>query len=218
MRTRVKICGITRAEDARAAVRLGADALGFILWRGSARFVDPAAAAAIARDVGPFVTTVGVFVNPGADEVRAAIAAGGLGMLQFHGDEPADFCRAFGLPYIKAFSLEKSGLEKGEGGDLLKLLAGYESAAGWMFDAHDDQLVGGTGRTFDWSRLPDGLARPLVLSGGLNAGNVAAAIRLLRPFAVDVSSGVETSGTGNKGIKDAVKIAAFMQGVRDAGQ
>jgi len=145
MRTRVKICGITRPEDARAAVRLGADALGFILWRGSQRFIEPGAAADIARAAGPFVTTVGVFVNPAADEVRSAIAAGALSLLQFHGDEPAEFCRAFGMPYIKAFSLEKSGLEKGgsegggEGADLLKSLAGHESAAAWMFDAHDDR-------------------------------------------------------------------------------
>jgi len=219
MRTRVKICGITRPEDAQAAVRLGADALGFILWRGSQRFIEPAAVGNIARNVGPFVTTVGVFVNPTADEVRAAIAAGAPSLLQFHGDEPADFCRAFGMPYIKAFSLEKGGLAKGGGdGDLLKSLAGHESAAAWMFDAHDERLVGGTGRTFDWSRLPDKLARPLVLSGGLHAANVASAIRQVRPFAVDVSSGVEVSGDGNKGIKDAVKMAAFMQGVRDAGQ
>lgn len=206
VRTRVKICGITRVEDAVACVRLGADALGFIFWPHSPRFVAPEAARTIVRSAGPLVSTVGVFVNPLAAEVDEAVRLSGISTLQFHGDESPQFCESFGRPYIKAFKAEGDG-------DLLKLTTGFGGAAGWLFDSHDEKLVGGTGRSFDWSRVPPNLARPLILSGGLSPSNVVAGIRRLRPFAVDVSSGVEQS----KGIKDAAKVAAFIQGVRDAG-
>lgn len=206
MRTRIKICGITRTEDAVACVRLGADALGFIFWKSSARHIDPAAARDIIRHAGPFVTTVGVFVNPDREEVANAINVSGITMLQFHGEEQPPFCASFGRPFIKAFKAEK-------GRDLLELTQGFEAAAAWMFDSHDEQLVGGTGCRFDWDRIPGQLTRPLVLSGGLDSGNVSGGIRQVRPHAVDVSSGVESS----KGIKDAVKVAAFVQGVHDAG-
>ncbi|MBM3347531.1 MAG: phosphoribosylanthranilate isomerase [Betaproteobacteria bacterium] len=207
MRTRIKMCGITRRQDAECAVRAGSDALGFIFWPSSARYIAPAEARDIIRDVGPFVATVGVFVNPAANEVRAAISAAGISALQFHGEEDADFCGSFGLPFLKAFKV-------GQGRDLLKSLDNYEAAAGWLFDAFDPRLVGGTGEAFDWSLIPAGLARPLVLSGGLHTGNVGEAIRRVRPFAVDVSSGIETG----KGIKSAEMIAAFVQGVRNADQ
>ena len=206
VRTRVKICGITRVDDALASVRLGADALGFIFWPHSPRYIAPAMARNIVRSTGPFVSTVGVFVNPSAAEVDDAIRLSGISMLQFHGEESAEFCESFGRPFIKAFKAEGDG-------DLLKSTAGYGGAEGWLFDSHDEKLIGGTGRPFDWDRLPEHLARPLILSGGLSPSNVAEGIRRLRPFAVDVSSGVEQS----KGIKDAAKVAAFIQGVRDAG-
>ena len=206
MRTRIKICGITRTEDAIACVRLGADALGFIFWRPSARHIDPAAAREVIRHAGSFVSTVGVFVNPDRDEVVNAINVSGISMLQFHGEEQPQFCSSFGRPFIKAFKAEK-------GCDLLKSTLGFEGAAAWLFDSHDEQLVGGTGRRFDWERIPAQLTRPFVLSGGLDCGNVSEGIRRMRPHAVDVSSGVESS----KGIKDAVKVAAFIQGVHDAG-
>lgn len=189
-----------------ASVRLGADALGFIFWPYSPRYISPESAQAIVRSAGPLVSTVGVFVNPTAVEVEEAVRLSGISTLQFHGDESPEFCESFGRPYIKAFKADGDG-------DLIKLTLGFGGAAGWLFDSHDEKLVGGTGRLFDWSRLPADLARPLILSGGLSPSNVAAGIRRLRPFAVDVSSGVEQS----KGIKDAVKVAAFIQGVRDAG-
>ena len=207
MRTRIKMCGMTRPQDAACAMRQGADALGFIFWPTSPRFIAPSEARPMIRDAGPFVATVGVFVNPGTEEVRAAIAATGISALQFHGEEPPDFCAGFGLPFLKAFKV-------GQGGDLLKSTARYHAAAGWLFDAFDPRLVGGTGEAFDWSLIPEKLSRPLVLSGGLHAGNIGEAIRRARPFAVDVSSGIETG----KGIKDAAKIAAFVQGVCNADQ
>jgi phosphoribosylanthranilate isomerase len=207
MRTRIKICGITRPQDAKAAVEHGTDALGFIFWPHSPRYIEPAKARAMVRDAGPFVVTVGVFVNPSREEVERAIQDAGISMLQFHGEETPDFCALFGRPYIKAFKV-------GQGPNLIKSTGLYENASGWMFDAFDDQRVGGTGETFDWNLIPGSLARPLVLSGGLNAGNIVEAIRRVKPFAVDVSSGVEVG----KGIKDAAKIAAFIQGVRNADQ
>lgn len=210
MRTRVKICGITRMSDAQCAVAEGADALGFIFWPASPRYIRPVDARPILRAIGPFVSTVGVFVNPSRDEVRRAVDEAGISTLQFHGEEDPAFCNGFGLPYIKGFKV-------GEGGDLIKSTPQHADAAGWLFDAFDPRLVGGTGATFDWSLIPRDLARPLVLSGGLNAGNVGEAIRRVHPFAVDVSSGVEAAD-GGKGIKDAAKIAAFIQGVRNADQ
>lgn len=207
VRTRIKICGITRMQDAECAVNTGADALGFIFWPASPRFIRPEDARAIVRALGPFVATVGVFVNPSPDKVRRAVSEAGISTLQFHGEEVAGFCAGFGLPYVKGFKV-------GPGVDLINSAAQYADAAGWLFDAFDPRLVGGTGETFDWSLIPRKLARPLVLSGGLHAGNVGDAIRRAHPFAVDVSSGVEAA----KGIKDAVKIAAFIQGVRNADQ
>ena len=208
MRTRIKICGITRSEDGEAAVRFGADALGFLFWEPSPRYIAPARARPIIAAVGPFVATVGVFVNPTKNEVERAIRESGISMLQFHGEEAPDFCASFARPYLKAFKV-------GQRSDLLKSAEPYCTAAGWLFDAFDGKQVGGTGEVFDWSLIPRKLARPLVLSGGLGIENVGAAIRRLGPYAVDVSSGVETEG---KGLKDIVKIAAFVQGVRSADQ
>jgi phosphoribosylanthranilate isomerase len=213
MATRIKICGITRIEDGLAAARAGADAIGLVFWPGTPRVVSRMQARAIADAMPPFVTIVGLFVDPTADEVSAVLDDVPLDVLQFHGHEPPALCRAFGRPYLKAFAVDSTG-------DLLESVSPYSDAAGLLFDAPPSQGVpGGTGRTFDWSRLPATLPRPLVLSGGLNAANVAAAVRLVRPWAVDVSSGVESSGPDGRplaGIKDAAKIAAFVEEVRHA--
>jgi phosphoribosylanthranilate isomerase len=213
MRTRVKICGITRAEDGLAAARAGADAIGFVFWSGSPRVVDPAKARAIAASMPPFVTLVGLFVDPPPDDVRAALAAVSLDLLQFHGAEPAALCRSFGRPYLKALAVA-------DGVDLLESATAYGDAAGILLDAPPaGGLPGGTGRRFDWSRIPPRLPRPVVLSGGLDPGNVAEAIRRVRPWAVDVSSGVEAraaDGKALKGIKDPARIAAFIEEARHA--
>ena len=207
MRTRVKICGITREADAQAAARHGADAIGFIFWRPSERFIEPARAGLIARTLPAFVTPVGVFVNPNADEVEAVLAQVPNVLLQFHGEETPEFCARFGRPFIRAARM-RPGL------DLLKYLAPFAAASAWLVDAFHDGTYGGTGSAFDWDLVPRSLDRPLVLSGGLTVENVFEAVRRLRPFAVDVSSGVEL----DKGIKEATKIAAFIAGVRNADQ
>jgi phosphoribosylanthranilate isomerase len=213
MRTRIKICGITRVDDGIAAARAGADAIGMVFWAGTPRRVDVAQARAIAASLPPFVTTVGLFVDPTEDEVRRVLDAVPLAMLQFHGRESPALCRAFGRPYLKALAV-------GPGVDLLESLSPYDDAAGLLLDAPPEGgMPGGTGRTFDWDRVPRRLPRPLVLSGGLDAGNVGAAIRRAMPWGVDVSSGVEVldaEGRPTKGIKDAARIAAFVAEVRHA--
>jgi phosphoribosylanthranilate isomerase len=203
MRTRVKICGITRPEDARAAAGHGADAIGLIFYPPSPRYVTPERAREIVEATPPFVATVGVFVNPARDEVTAAVRECGLTLLQFHGDESPGFCAGFSRPYIKAARI-RAGL------DLLKYLSPHAAARAWMLDAFHEDLWGGTGGAFDWSLVPQEVAKPVILSGGLSTGNVADAIRRVRPYAVDVSTGVEAS----KGIKDAAKIAAFIGAVK----
>ena len=201
-RTRIKICGITREEDLRSAVLLGADALGFVFYPPSPRCLATTHAAGLARLVPPFVTLVGLFVNEDAAVVQRVLKAVPLQLLQFHGEEDAAYCAQFGLPYIKAARV-KPGL------DLLEYAASFPDACGLLLDAHVDSYGGG-GKTFDWSLVPKRLPLPLILSGGLHAGNVAAALSAIRPWAVDVSSGVESAG----GIKDAQKIAEFIAGVR----
>lgn len=224
VRTRIKVCGLTRIADAEAAVMHGADALGLIFWEPSPRYIDPLAARPLVSCAGPFVATVGVFVNPTRDEVLRAIEQAGISTLQFHGEEDPDFCAGFQRPWIKAFKVgqpvsqvlprKSASVPGGEQGDLLESTLSYQAASAWLFDAFDARLVGGTGEAFDWNLVPKNLARPLVLSGGLNVSNVGDAVRRLRPYAVDVSSGVEL----DKGIKDAGRIAAFIHGVRDADQ
>jgi len=216
MRTRVKICGITRVEDGLVAARLGADAIGLVFWSGTPRVVTLEKARAIVTALPPFVSVVGLFVDPVPADVRATLAAVPLDLLQFHGHEAADFCRGFGLPYVKALPVAAGVEEAG----LLESATRYSDAAGLLFDAPPaGGLPGGTGRTFDWSTLPTGLAQQVVLSGGLSAANVADAIRRVRPWAVDVSSGVEAldaAGAPIKGIKDAARMAAFIEEVRNA--
>ncbi|KAB2968925.1 phosphoribosylanthranilate isomerase [Zoogloea sp.] len=203
-RTRIKICGLTREEDVRAAVNSGADAIGFVFYPPSPRFVAFERAAELARLVPPFVTTVGLFVEPGREFVETALRHVPLQVLQFHGDEREADCVGFGLPYIKAARM-RPGL------DLLKYAASFPGAQGLLLDAFVEGYGGG-GETFDWSLIPGNLPMPLILSGGLNTANVGEAVRRVRPWAVDVSSGVESA----KGIKDAALITDFVAGVQHA--
>ena len=215
-RTRIKICGITRLADGLAAAREGADAIGFVFWAGTARRIAADAAETIARALPPYVTTVGLFVDPEPAEVRAVLAAVPLALLQFHGNEPPELCRSFARPYVKAVPVGDRAAKDG----LLEYATRYRDAVAWLFDAPPSGgLPGGTGRTFDWGMLPGSLDRPVVLSGGLNADNVGAAVRRVRPWAVDVSSGVEALGDDGrpvKGIKDPARIRAFIEEVRHA--
>ena len=207
MRTRVKICGITSVSDGLAAARHGADAIGLIFYPPSPRLVTLERAREIAARLPAFVARVAVFVNPAAADVDAVIRACRPDLLQFHGEEAADFCRSFGVPYLRALRVRP-------GVDLLESLSPFGDAAGWLLDAYRQELYGGTGEAFDWELIPRELARPLILSGGLDVENVGAAIRRVRPWAVDVSSGVEAA----KGVKDERRIAAFMEAVRSADQ
>ena len=217
MRTRIKICGITRVEDAQAAVDAGADAIGLVFWPGTPRVVTHAQAQHIVATLPSYATAVGLFVDPHPEEVRAALAAVALDVLQFHGSEAPDLCRAFGRRYVKAIAVK-------DGVDLDAAASPYRDAAGLLFDAFSaGDLRGGTGRMFDWARLAADvrvqMSQPLILSGGLNADNVARAIAAVRPWAVDVSSGVEElDGTGKprRGLKDAARIRAFAQAVSAA--
>ncbi|MBI5889886.1 MAG: phosphoribosylanthranilate isomerase [Nitrosomonadales bacterium] len=201
--TRIKICGITREQDLRAAASSGADALGLVFYEKSPRHVTLPQAAKLAHAVPPFVTVVGLFVNPTVDYVREVLAKVPLDVLQFHGEEAPEFCRQFGKPYLKAIRV-KAGV------DLVECAARYADAQGLLLDAFVEGTQGGTGESFDWALIPQNLPLPVILSGGLHAGNVAEAIRRVRPYAVDVSSGVEAS----KGIKDAARVAAFINEVK----
>jgi phosphoribosylanthranilate isomerase len=205
MTTVVKICGITRVEDALAAARCGAHAVGVVFYRPSPRCVSPSQAAALVAALPPFVSVVGLFVDADAGEVRATVAEARCHLLQFHGSEPPEFCAQFELPYVKAVRV-RSGV------DLLQYARAYRDAKGLLLDAYVDGTHGGTGTSFDWKLIPRSIPLPVILSGGLNPQNVEQAVRAVRPWAVDVSSGVEAA----PGIKDAARIAAFMSGVRDA--
>jgi phosphoribosylanthranilate isomerase len=202
-RTRIKICGITRVEDATAAVRAGADAIGLVFYPPSPRCIGLEQAKALCNAVPPFVTVVALFVNPGLREVKNVIDALPIQLLQFHGDETEAQCAAYGLPYIKAARV-RPGL------DLLECALSFPSARGLLLDAFVEGYGGG-GKTFDWSLIPPQLPLPTILSGGLDPDNVTQAVERVRPWAVDVSSGVESS----KGIKDARRIEHFIAGVRD---
>ncbi len=205
MPTRIKICGITRIEDALAAAHLGTGAIGLVFWPQSARSITPAKAREIVAALPPFISSVGVYVDPEAEWVEETAAVTGLNLLQFHGDESPEFCSQFSLPYIKAVRVRA-------GVDLLQYATRYSNARGLLLDSYVEGTPGGTGDAFNWSLIPQHMSLPLILSGGLHPGNVTAAIKQVQPWAVDVSSGVEIA----KGIKDAEKIAAFMQGVRDS--
>ncbi|MES2918234.1 MAG: phosphoribosylanthranilate isomerase [Pseudomonadota bacterium] len=205
-RVRVKICGITRLEDAQAAVAAGADALGFVLYPPSPRAIAPESAAAIIRALPPFVTPVALFVDPSVEAVRALLALAPNVLLQFHGDESDAFCAQFGRPWIKALAVKA-------GSDAAAAIAAHPGASGILLDAWHPDLRGGTGESFDWTCFPRGAGKPLILAGGLTPANVAGAVRLTRPYAVDVSGGVEAlaaDGSVQKGIKDAGLVEAFI--------
>jgi phosphoribosylanthranilate isomerase len=204
VRTRIKICGITRPADARAAAQAGADAIGLVFYPPSPRFISTERAVEIRDALPPFVQTVALFVNPDAAQVAQVIGRVKPAMLQFHGDETPEFCAHFGVPYVKAARV-KAGV------DLLEYLRPFSTAAAWLLDSFVAEY-GGVGERFDWSLAPQKLERPLILSGGLDVSNVGEAIRRLRPWGVDVSSGVESA----KGVKDAATIAAFIAEVRNA--
>ncbi|MFZ1444410.1 MAG: phosphoribosylanthranilate isomerase [Candidatus Dechloromonas phosphoritropha] len=206
MKTCIKICGLTREEDVDAAVAAGVDALGFVFYPSSPRYVSPQRAAELAQRIPPFVDVVGLFVNESPEAVHAVCAALPISLLQFHGDEDATYCRQFARPYLRAARV-RPGL------DLVEFARAFPDARGLLLDAFVDGYGGG-GDVFDWTLIPPDLPGFLVLSGGLTATNVGEAMRRVRPAAVDVSSGVEMG----KGIKDHSKIAAFVAAVRKADE
>ena len=203
-RTRVKICGITRAGDALAAARAGADAIGLVFYPQSPRYVSPGQALQVLRDLPPLVTVVGLFLDADAATVRDTLEQVPVDLLQFHGCESAEYCRAFGRPYIKAVPMS----EESEG-YTEAFVSAYPDARGFLVDSHAPGAAGGTGQGFDWQRLGGRPLRPLILAGGLNPDNVAAAVAAVKPWAVDVSSGVESA----PGHKDTALMQRFVQGV-----
>lgn len=214
-RTRIKICGLTRKEDVKAAVEAGADAIGFVFYRKSPRYVTPEVAKTLIATVPPFVAKVGLFVNAPPEEVVETAFFAGLSLLQFHGDETVETCarvaQAARLPFIRAFRVGTDTLSQ----DLIQCDKQYRAASlhfsGLLLDSRSE-MYGGTGKVFNWSLVSKEIAHRVVLSGGLNAQNVADAIRFVRPYAVDVSSGVESS----RGIKDAGLIRAFIHAANAA--
>ncbi|MDD2815861.1 MAG: phosphoribosylanthranilate isomerase [Thiotrichaceae bacterium] len=206
-RTRVKICGITRIEDALLAANLGADAIGLVFYAPSPRAVHIAQAREIVQALPPFVTTVGLFVNAKVAEVQQTLQALPLDLLQFHGEESPEYCAQFNRPYIKAIRMQAST-------DLVQLAREYATAHALLLDTYVAGVQGGTGIAFDWQQVPREFSKPLILAGGLNPENVQAAISQVRPYAVDVSGGVEAS----KGIKDPEKLIAFMRGAGNDNQ
>ncbi len=208
-RTRIKICGIREPAHALLAAQAGADAIGLVFHPGSPRAVDADRAAAVAAALPAFVDAVGLFVNASAPAIEAVLERVPLAMLQFHGDEPPEFCARFGRPFVRAVRMA-------EGVDLLEYAGRFSAARALLLDAHVPGEPGGTGRTFDWAQIPRELPIPLILSGGLDAANVRRAVREVRPWAVDVSSGVESG----RGVKDPERILEFIRSVQreDAGQ
>lgn len=207
MTTRTKICGITTEAHGRAAADAGAAAIGLVFYESSPRAVTLEQAARIARAMPAFVSVVGLFVNPSAARVREVQAAVPLDLLQFHGDETAAFCEQFGQRWIKAVRVQGRA-------DIEAAFQTYHNASGLLVDAYDPHLYGGTGQGFDWSLIPAERPLPLILAGGLNSANVARAVEQVRPWAVDVSGGVEETGPGAvKGIKDVSRINEFLREV-----
>ncbi len=203
MRTRIKICGITRVEDAQVAVECGADAIGLVFYPPSPRAISVSDAARIVKSLPPFVTVVGLFVNQERTEIERILGEVPLDLLQFHGDESAEACEGFGRPWIKAIRMRPDT-------DLTAQALVYGAASGLLLDTYQAGVPGGTGQVFDWSRIPADLCRQIVLAGGLNSENVTRAVVTVHPYAVDVSGGVEAA----KGIKDKSKIEAFIAGVK----
>lgn len=206
MRTRVKICGITNVEDAIGVVESGADAIGLVFYPPSPRAVTIEQAVAIVKKIPAFITVVALFVNAEQKEVQSVIEAVKVDLLQFHGDETPDYCGSFNRPFIKALRVQPQT-------NLLQYATDFSMSKGLLLDAFSEGLPGGTGKVFDWTLIPQQFPLPIILAGGLDATNVLAAIEQVKPFAVDVSGGVELS----KGKKDAFKLRAFMQQVNQSG-
>jgi phosphoribosylanthranilate isomerase len=208
-RTRVKICGITRVEDAISAVDAGADAIGLVFYKQSPRFVSIEQAQAIVAAMPPFISVVGLFVNAATAEIQSVLSKVRLDIIQFHGDETPQHCEQtcvqINLPFYKAIRVKPDT-------NLLQYATDFKAAKALLLDTYSEQAYGGTGHVFDWNLIPNNLPKPIILAGGLDANNVVDAIKQVRPYAVDVSGGVELT----KGIKDAAKVAAFMQGVSNA--
>ena len=204
-RVRVKICGITRPQDALLAAQSGADAIGLVFFPGSPRAVNIDRAQQIIAELPPFVSKVGLFVNASAAEIDTVLENVSLDILQFHGDEQPEQCSCFPRPFIKAIRMQDNM-------NLKAMEDKYSSAAALLLDSYVKDIYGGTGTSFDWSGIPDDITKPLILAGGLDAGNVATAVKQVRPYGVDVSGGVELE----KGIKDAGKIEQFIREVRNA--
>jgi phosphoribosylanthranilate isomerase len=202
-RTRVKICGITHPDDAYAAAALWTDAVGFVFYAPSPRHVDVDIARDIAQCLPAFVSSVGLFVNAAAAEIRAVLDVVPLTLLQFHGDETPEFCTQFGKPFLKAIRMKPDV-------DVTAQIESFSAARGILLDAYRPGVPGGTGETFDWQRVPRHAGSPIIVAGGLTAANVGAAIRATRPWAVDVSGGVEVT----PGRKDHDKLKAFFAAVR----
>ena len=203
IRVRVKFCGITRLEDAQTAVSLGADAVGFLLTKKSKRFIEPPRARAIRENLPAFVSAVVLFNNDDADWIEEAVRVVQPDIIQFHGTEPRELCESFGVRYVKTIGM-------GEGDGVERTVAQHPNAAAFLLDSNKPGEQGGSGVTFDWSRIPANLSKPIILAGGLTCDNVALAIRTARPYAVDVSSGIESA----PGIKDAEKMRRFIDEVR----
>lgn len=201
MRTRVKICGITRRQDAEFSIEMGADALGLVFYSPSPRAVTLAQAKEIIVGIPPFISLVALFVDAEVDEVKACLDTLPIAVLQFHGNETPSYCEQFNLPYMKAIRMRDDI-------DLKAEVKRYQSASAILVDSYQSGVPGGTGQVFNWSLIKD-IDKPLILAGGLDAGNVAMAIEKVKPYAVDVSGGVELA----KGIKDKQKISSFMQEV-----
>jgi phosphoribosylanthranilate isomerase len=202
LRTRVKICGITNVKDALVAVKHGADAIGLVFFEASPRNVTIQQAAEIARAIPPFVSVVGLFVNANPSFIHEVTAEVKLDLIQFHGDEKQADCIPYKLPFIKAVRVKQDT-------NLVQYAADFPDAKALLLDAYAEGVAGGTGQVFDWKLIPHNIDKPIILAGGLKAENVGLAIQTVRPYAVDISGGVESA----KGIKDAAKIAAFMQQV-----
>lgn len=199
-RTRIKFCGFTRAQDVEQAALLGVDALGFVMWPKSARGITPEKLRALSLQVPAFATRVGLFVNQPAELIEQCLPY--LDVIQFHGDEPASFCQQFDRPWIKALRMR-------DGIDLHHAAAEYSQAQALLLDAYSPGVPGGTGETFDWSRIPAALEKPVILAGGLTAENIGAAIDQVTPYAVDVSGGIEAS----PGVKSVALMASFVKHV-----
>ncbi|HRN62581.1 MAG TPA: phosphoribosylanthranilate isomerase [Luteimonas sp.] len=209
-RTRIKFCGMTRPGDVRLAGELGVDAVGFVFAERSRRRVAPAQAAAMRDALAPMVDAVALFMGNSADEVRKVVAIVRPSLLQFHGDEDEAFCGSFGLPYLKAVAMGADAAL-----DPLALHAAHPTAAGFLLDAHVPGEAGGTGKTFDWSRVPRRMTKPFLVAGGLTPDNVFDAVRATHPWGVDVSGGVE-AGVDQPGVKDGARMRRFVEEVRRA--